>query len=49
MPKRIKEHKRDFKLDNFSNALVIHNISKNLISNIQTSLHSFMIKTNIES
>ena len=26
--KRSKEHKRDFKSRNFSNALVIHNISK---------------------
>ena len=29
LPKRIKEHKRDFKSSNFSNTLVIQNISKN--------------------
>ena len=29
LPRRIKEHKRDFNSGNFSNALIIHNISKN--------------------
>ena len=37
LPKRIKEHKRDFRTGNFSNALVIHNISTNHKSDFQHS------------
>ena len=51
IPKRIKEHKRDFKSGIFSNTLVIHNISKNhkfdfQYSNIIAFIHD---KINVES
>ena len=51
LPKRIKEHKRDFESANFSNPLVIQNISKKQKFDFQhqTSSYPLMIKTSLES